>query len=358
MSPCALDIESITQRYGDFTALNDINISIDPGEVLALLGPSGCGKTSLLRIIAGFQKQTSGCIRVDGRRIDDLQPNARNIGLVFQNYALFPHMTVAENIAYGLEARKTPRHLIQKRVQTCLEIVQLPHVGERYPRQLSGGQQQRVALARAIAPEPQLLLLDEPFSALDKNLRLDMQLEIKRLQKQLGITAILVTHDQEEAMTVADKIAVMNQGHLEQLDTPVGIYDCPQTLFVNNFVGNCNRIPARITSTSTSQVQLCLAGEQHLQIHRSQSDNFHIGQAVTLTIRPEQLRIATEQQAGFIAGNIAMQTPLGGHMVYQIEIGKNTCVKSIQPRLPSSDQLPKQVWIGIDSSANPRIFPA
>lgn len=356
MNPCSLDIESITQQYGDFTALNDVSISIEPGEVLALLGPSGCGKTSLLRIIAGFNKQTSGSIRIDGRSVDDLQPNARNIGLVFQNYALFPHMTVAENVAYGLEARKTPRNLIPKRVQECLEIVQLPHVRDRYPRQMSGGQQQRVALARAIATEPQLLLLDEPFSALDKNLRLDMQLEIKRLQKQLGITAILVTHDQEEAMTVADKIAVMNQGRLEQLDTPVGIYDRPKSLFVNNFVGNCNQIPAHIAQRNVQGLLLSLPGEQKISIDTTEYGDLPVGKAVTLTVRPEQLRISTAPQPGFITGRMAMQTPLGGHMVYQIDIGKNTWVKSIQPRLPHSHALPEQVWLGMDPSANPRIF--
>ena len=236
----SLDLESITHSFGSVKVVDDVSLPIEAGELVALLGPSGCGKTTLLRIIGGFVAQSAGRVRVDGRPIDDLPANRRDIGIVFQNYALFPHMTVTENVAYGLRARGAPRALIRERVARMLAVVQLEALRERMPRQLSGGQQQRVALARALAVEPRILLLDEPFGALDKNLRLDMQIEVKRLQRQFGITAILVTHDQEEAMTMADRIAVMSRGHVEQFASPVDIYDRPSTLFVNCFVGTAN----------------------------------------------------------------------------------------------------------------------
>ncbi|MCD2512689.1 ABC transporter ATP-binding protein [Comamonas endophytica] len=355
MKSSSLDIESITQRFGNFTALDDVSISINPGEILALLGPSGCGKTSLLRIVAGFARQTAGAIRIDGRTVDDLQPNARNIGLVFQNYALFPHMTVIENVAYGLQARKESPSLVMKRAMECLEIVQLPHARDRYPRQLSGGQQQRVALARAIATRPQVLLLDEPFSALDKNLRLDMQLEIKRLQRQLGITAILVTHDQEEAMTVADKVAVMNQGKLEQLDTAVNIYDRPKTLFVNQFVGNCNQIQANVISSGSGFMQLRIADGKELAVPWT-GEGFPAGKSVILTIRPEQLEIASSQRPGFIPARRILSTPLGGNAVHQIQMGESLSVKSIHKRSALDADLPGDIWIGLSDTASPRVF--
>ena len=202
----------------------------------------------MLRVIAGFVRQAGGRVLVDGTGIDHLPANQRNVGIVFQNYALFPHMTVAENVAYGLKARGQPAAVVGQRVERMLDMVQLGTFRERLPRQLSGGQQQRVALARALAVEPSILLLDEPFAALDRNLRLDMQIEVKRLQRQLGLTTILVTHDQDEAMSVADRIAVMNKGTVEQFDTPVAIYDRPQTLFVNGFIGTTNLLPGKVTS--------------------------------------------------------------------------------------------------------------
>lgn len=237
-----VDVDAVTHRYGSFVAVEDVSLSIRAGEIAALLGPSGCGKTTLLRIIAGFVQQSAGSVLVDNQPIDSLPPNKRNVGIVFQSYALFPHMTVAENVAYGLKARRRSHAEIQDKVAQFLEIVQLGHLSDRLPRQLSGGQQQRVALARALVVEPSVLLLDEPFSALDKSLRLDMQLELKRLQRQFGLTAILVTHDQDEAMGVADRIAVMNRGRVEQFDEPVFVYDQPQTQFVSGFIGTTNQI--------------------------------------------------------------------------------------------------------------------
>ncbi len=243
-----LDVEDLTVRYGQAVAVDGVTLAIEPGEVVALLGPSGCGKTTLLRVIAGFVRQAAGRVRVDGAPVDHLPANQRNIGIVFQNYALFPHMSVMENVAYGLRARGVRGPEIEARVSRFLDIVRLGGFRQRLPRQLSGGQQQRVALARALAVEPSILLLDEPFAALDRNLRLDMQIEVKRLQRQLGLTTILVTHDQDEAMSVADRIAVMNKGKVEQFDTPVTIYDRPQTLFVNGFIGTTNLLNGRVAS--------------------------------------------------------------------------------------------------------------
>src|SRR2546421_650261 len=224
-----LRLEDISHRFGDFVAVRDINLEVSGGELVALLGPSGCGKSTLLRIVSGFIQQTEGRVLFDGEPVGHLPPHRRGVGIVFQNYALFPHMTVAENVAYGLEARGTSRDRVRDRVGAMLALVHMEDFADRFPRQLSGGQQQRVALARALAVEPKILLLDEPFGALDKNLRLDMQIEIKRLQRQAGITTLLVTHDQEEAMSVADRIAVLNRGHLEQFASPTELYDRPAT---------------------------------------------------------------------------------------------------------------------------------
>ncbi len=224
-----LRLEDISHRFGDFVAVRDINLEVSGGELVALLGPSGCGKSTLLRIVSGFIRQSEGRVLFDGEPVDHLPPSRRGVGIVFQNYALFPHMTVAENVAYGLEAQRWPRERIAPRVAEMLDArAHAASSRERKPRQLSGGQQQRVALARCLAIDPKVLLLDEPFGALDKNLRLDMQIEVKRLQREYGITTILVTHDQEEALSMADRIAVMTRGRIEQVSSPTEIYDRPQ----------------------------------------------------------------------------------------------------------------------------------
>ena len=233
-----LIIDAVTQRYGSFLAVDNVTLDIKAGELIALLGPSGCGKTTLLRIIAGFIVQSEGHVVIGDTMVDELPPNRREVGIVFQNYALFPHMTIADNIAYGLAARGVPAAQQKSRVAEMLALIKLDHIADRYPRQLSGGQQQRVALARALAVKPNILLLDEPFAALDKNLRLDMQIEIKRIQRLAGTTTVLVTHDQEEALSMADRVAVLNQGKLEQYAPPTEVYDTPCSLFVNTFVGS------------------------------------------------------------------------------------------------------------------------
>src|SRR5438477_2215585 len=243
-----LTLDNITQRFNDFVAVSDINLDVAGGEMVALLGPSGCGKSTLLRIVSGFIRQSEGRVLFDGQPVDHLSPSRRGVGIVFQNYALFPHMSVAENVAYGLQAHRWPREKIAPRVAEMLALVHMSEFAERKPRQLSGGQQQRVALARCLAIDPKVLLLDEPFGALDKNLRLDMQIEVKRLQREYGVTTILVTHDQEEALSMADRIAVMARGRIEQVSTPTEIYDRPATLFVNQFVGTTNVLSGAFTS--------------------------------------------------------------------------------------------------------------
>lgn len=242
----SLEIQSVCKFYGKYQALENVRLKAEPGEFVTILGSSGSGKTTLLKIIAGFEKANGGKILIAGENIEDKKAYERNIGMLFQNYALFPHLTIRENIAYPLKVRKYKKAEIEKKVDEALKMVHLEQLGGRYPKQLSGGQQQRVALARAIVYEPPLLLLDEPLGALDKNLRQQMQLEIKKIQKKVGITTISVTHDQEEALTMSDKICIMNKGKLEQIDTPENIYKKPKTKFVAEFLGTINLLEGKI----------------------------------------------------------------------------------------------------------------
>ncbi len=310
----SLHIDRVTHRYGTSVAVADVSLDIKGGELVALLGPSGCGKTTLLRAIGGFIAQSEGSIRVSGEAIDHLPPNKRSVGIVFQNYALFPHMTVAENVAYGLEARRRPRAETRSRVDEMLQLVKLTELAGRYARELSGGQQQRVALARALAVRPSILLLDEPFAALDKNLRLDMQIEIKRIQRRAGTTTLIVTHDQEEALSMADRVAVFNHGRLEQFGTPTEIYDRPASLFVNTFVGTANRFPGVVEGSEGKLVTLRLDTGDLIEA-RPPSSPIAKGVRVTACIRPEQLRISGE---GGITGTVEMGLPLGPVVVHEI----------------------------------------
>jgi iron(III) transport system ATP-binding protein len=241
-----LQLENIHKKFGDFVALHDIYLDVYPGEFVCLLGPSGCGKTTLLRIIAGLETQTKGRVIQDGKNVSNLPPAKRDFGIVFQSYALFPNLTAAKNIAYGLENAKESKQNIKARVTELLEMVGLPEIGKKYPAQLSGGQQQRVALARALALSPGLLLLDEPLSALDAKVRVRLRGEITQLQKQLGVTTVMVTHDQEEALAMGDRIVVMNQGYIAQAGTPHAIYQQPNTSFVADFIGVMNFLSGEI----------------------------------------------------------------------------------------------------------------
>jgi len=350
----ALDVEDLSVRYGTSTAVDGVTLAIEPGEVVALLGPSGCGKTTLLRVIAGFVRQAAGRVRVDGATIDHLPPNQRNIGIVFQNYALFPHMTVAENVAYGLRARGLKGPEVQARVSRFLETVQLGGFKERLPRQLSGGQQQRVALARALAIEPSILLLDEPFAALDRNLRLDMQIEIKRLQRTLGLTTILVTHDQDEAMSVADRIAVMHQGRVEQFDTPVAIYDRPQTLFVNGFIGTTNLMNGTVASLQSGTATVALDAGATLTLPAPAG--LGVGTPVLMSVRPEQLALSAlpGPEAWKIEPGLAL--PIGAQLVHEARATDGTFLKIIEPRRAVSSDAAR-TYCTLAADARPTLFP-
>jgi iron(III) transport system ATP-binding protein len=279
-----LEVRNLQKRFGDFTALGDISLDIAEGEFVCFLGPSGCGKTTLLRAIAGLDPQSSGTIRQKGRDVSALPPAQRDFGIVFQSYALFPNLTVTDNVGYGLVSRRQARGAIAKRVDELLALVGLPDSGPKYPAQLSGGQQQRVALARALATSPGLLLLDEPLSALDARVRLRLRHEIKALQRTLGVTTIMVTHDQEEALTMADRIVVMNQGAIDQVGTPQEIYRHPTTAFVADFVGSMNFLPGTLLAPDKVKV-----GD--LTFDCPAQDGLALGQKVNLCIRPEDVRV-------------------------------------------------------------------
>jgi iron(III) transport system ATP-binding protein len=279
-----LEVRNLSKRFGDFSALGDISLDVAEGEFVCFLGPSGCGKTTLLRAIAGLEPQTSGTIRQKGRDVSALPPAQRDFGIVFQSYALFPNLTVTANVGYGLVSRRQVRREITKRVDELLALVGLPDAGPKYPAQLSGGQQQRVALARALATSPALLLLDEPLSALDARVRLRLRHEIKALQRRLGVTTIMVTHDQEEALTMADRIVVMNAGAIEQVGTPQEIYRRPASAFVADFVGSMNFLSGTLTASDRVQVN----GREFIC---PPQDGLAPGAAVRLCIRPEDVRV-------------------------------------------------------------------
>lgn len=282
-APVQLRIRHLTKRFGAFTALEAVSLDVFRGEFVCFLGPSGCGKTTLLRAIAGLDPQNEGSIEIGGRDVSRLPPSARDFGIVFQSYALFPNLTVNQNVGYGLVNRRKSRSEVTKRVTDLLALVGLPEQGRKYPVQLSGGQQQRVALARALATSPTLLLLDEPLSALDARVRVRLRDEIKQLQRRLGVTTIMVTHDQEEALAMADRIVVMNQGVIEQVGTPVEIYARPATAFVADFVGTMNFLDAEVTGPGLvrcgSTTLSCIsAGERK------------VGERITVGFRPEEVR--------------------------------------------------------------------
>ena len=283
----AVDVRQAIKRYGDFTALKEISLGIFDNEFFTLLGPSGCGKTTLLRMIAGFEEVTEGAIFLFGDEIEKLPPNKRPVNTVFQNYALFPHMTVLENVGFGLEMRGASKAEARKRAGEMLELVQLGQFASRKPAQLSGGQQQRVALARALAPAPKVLLLDEPLSALDLKLRKAMQVELKHIQRQTGITFIFVTHDQEEALTMSDRIAVMSAGALQQLGSPREIYERPRNMFVADFIGETNLLAVSVDEINDGRATCHLGGGQELTCDAV--DGVGVGSKVHLSVRPERL---------------------------------------------------------------------
>jgi spermidine/putrescine transport system ATP-binding protein len=288
----AIELRHATKRYGEAVALDDVSMVIEPGEFYCLLGPSGCGKTTTLNLIGGFIPLTSGELRIEGRTVHDLPPHRRNVNTVFQNYALFPHMTVAANIAFGLRMEGLAQREIATRTGDYLELVGLAGLGGRLPAQLSGGQQQRVALARALAKQPAVLLLDEPLGALDLKLRKQMQLELKRIQREVGITFVFVTHDQEEAMTISDRLAVMNDGRIEQLGRPEDVYDHPATPFVAEFLGASNLLDGTCRSVDGSWSVIEL--ETGEIVRAPSSSRWRPGDKVRVGMRPEKIRVSPE----------------------------------------------------------------
>jgi putative spermidine/putrescine transport system ATP-binding protein len=349
---CALTLDGIHHRFGTAIALAQVDLSIAAGELIALLGPSGCGKTTMLQIIAGFLQPSAGSVAFDGVRVDQLAANRRRIGMVFQNYALFPHLTVFENVAYGLRARKTPAATINAKVAEMLARVQMSAFADRLPRQLSGGQQQRVALARALAIEPVLVLLDEPFSALDKNLRLDMQIEIKSLLKGYGVTSIMVTHDQEEALSMADRIVVLNKGRIEQIGTPDALYDTPATLFVNGFIGHANFLQGELTGNDRIE----LAAGSDLIIPGLA--RYSRGTAVTVALRPENITLVEHARPSAIPVTIRASMPLGAVSVVECITGDGKAIKVSQARSAWTGVPGTSAWLAIDDIARVQVFDA
>jgi putative spermidine/putrescine transport system ATP-binding protein len=342
----SLAVEAVSYRFGATQALDGVSLDIAPGELAALLGPSGCGKTTLLRAIAGFLTPDSGDVRFDGESVIDLPAGRRGVGIVFQNYALFPHMTVAENVAYGLEARRLPRATIQERVAALLDRVRLSDRASRYPRQLSGGQQQRVALARALAIEPRVLLLDEPFAALDKNLRLDMQIEIRRIQQAYGVTTVLVTHDQGEAMSMADRIAVMENGRVHQFAAPTEVYDRPASLFVNQFLGAANLIRASVVGRHADAALVEVVGVGRWTVAAAPRGAGE--RDVTLSVRPENLSIRAGDGGAGLRGEIRMALPMGALSIYEIELKDGQTVKAAELRNMGAPMLSPGTAVGLE----------
>ena len=293
----SVTLQNVVKRFHKFTAVHQVNLEIPDGAFVTLLGPSGCGKTTNLRMIAGLLDPTEGEILIGGTRVNDVPIHKRNLGIVFQNYALFPHKTVAENVAFGLKYRDIPSSEIAGRVQAALDLVQLPHVGERYPKALSGGQQQRIALARAIVIEPDVLLLDEPLSALDANLREDMRVELKRIQDKIGVTTVFVTHDQSEALAMSDKIVVMSAGRVEQMGSPDEVYNNPASAFVANFLGASNMLPARCTSTGAEGTTLDVAPFGPVAIPAAKAQRLDGAGPATLVLRAEKLQVLSPGSA-------------------------------------------------------------
>jgi len=331
MSTPDIELVSVTKLYGDTLVVDSIDITIPRGEFVSILGPSGCGKTTTLNMIAGFQEPTSGQVRIRGANQQGVPPEKRNIGLVFQNYALFPHMTVAQNIAFGLKMKKAGRAETDAAVRSALKSVHLDGLEDRYPKELSGGQQQRTALARAIAPRPSVLLLDEPLSNLDLKLREAMRVELKEIQRALEMTFVYVTHDQEEAMAMSDRIVVMSRGVVAQEGDPASIYNRPRTSFVADFIGKSNILPISTVRQGEAAPQLVLPGGVVLAIDPAEP----VEERRFCCIRPEDVRIrgldgaAAGRAANLIDGRVAKIVNLGAHLDVWVEVAEGVTLKAL-----------------------------
>ena len=335
-----VQLSHVTKKYGDFEALHALDLEVREGEFLTLLGPSGCGKTTTLRLIAGFIQPTSGTIYIGEDDITGVAPQHREIGMVFQDYALFPHMTVRENIAFGLEERRYDKHRIAERVDELLELIRLPDMGERYPAEVSGGQRQRIAVARAVAYPPRVLLMDEPLGALDLKLREAMQIEIRRIQRELSITTVYVTHDQTEAMNMSDRIVVMNEGVIEQLGTAEEIYGRPASRFVADFVGQINLLTAGVVGEDGKWVVVEAAGTR---VRAPKQDSLRPDAEVSIGIRPELFKPVPVDTApdgmNVLDGRIAGRTFAGNllHVYVDIEDGTRVVLEARPQDSPGDD---------------------
>lgn len=334
-----IDIRNVTKRFGDFTAIDEVSLKIYPREFFAILGPSGCGKTTLMRMLGGFDAPTEGSIHLSGEDLAGTSPAQRPVNMMFQSYALFPHLTVADNIAFGLKREKMPKSDIRDRVDEMLGLVQLSDLAKRKPHQLSGGQRQRVALARALAKRPKLLLLDEPLGALDKKLREATQFELMGIQEQLGCTFVIVTHDQEEAMTVSSRIAVMDQGKIAQVAPPETIYEAPASRYVADFIGDVNILEGRVSETTGSTLSLAWQeGEQALLVETDQS--FTKDQQAWVSVRPEKVSISKLQQESenSVSGKVLDIAYLGNISTYHVELANGQVIKAQEPNLSRAGQ--------------------
>jgi spermidine/putrescine transport system ATP-binding protein len=335
----SVELTDVTKRFGSMVAVDKLNLTVEPGEFLSLLGPSGCGKTTTLRMLAGFEQPDEGFIRISGEYVQGVPPYKRDVNTVFQHYALFPHMTVAENVAYGLRQKGINKSEIADRVREALDMVKMSKLAERKPKQMSGGQQQRVAVARALVNRPSVLLLDEPLGALDRKLREEMQIELKLLQSQLGITFVFVTHDQEEAMGMSDRIAIMLDGHVEQLADPETVYERPASAFVAGFIGRNNFW--RGTSTGNSGVR---ANDGTVFVSSSPEEHVPAGQPALAAVRPECMQIATSdpgREFNQVAGTVASVSHFGDVMQYVLRTTERDIVALLPrqgaPRLSLGD---------------------
>jgi spermidine/putrescine ABC transporter ATP-binding subunit len=320
----AVQLNGLSKRFGDTTALHEAWLKVLPGEFMTLLGPSGCGKTTLLNLVAGFLAADGGEIFIDGAAVTATPAHLREIGFVFQNYALFPHMSVAGNIGYGLKTRGVPKAEVVRRVDDALALVKLSGFADRKPRQLSGGQQQRVALSRALVIKPKVLLLDEPLSALDKNLRTSMQVELKQIQRDLGVTTIFVTHDQSEALSMSDRIAVMSAGRIRQVAAPGDVYRSPADRFVASFVGDVNILAGRLVERRGNVAGVSI-GDVRVDVPAAALAALSIGDRLDVFIRPEHLTVAARGTPGSLPGTIAAQVFQGDHVDLHIEMPGLAC---------------------------------
>jgi putative spermidine/putrescine transport system ATP-binding protein len=329
MASAVLELAGVRKRYDSLVAVDDLDLALEAGEFLTLLGPSGSGKTTTLMMVAGLQQPDAGRIMLNGASVASLPPYRRDVGMVFQNYALFPHMTVRRNVAFPLEMRGTPTAEIARLVDEALALVKLPDHGERLPKQLSGGQQQRVALARAMVYRPALLLMDEPLGALDRKLREQLQLEIKRVHRERGISVLYVTHDQEEALTMSDRIAVFNKGRIEQIGTPEELYDRPATRFVASFIGDTNLVEGRVLGVAGGICEIETAAGR---IAASTRTPIEAGAAVFVAVRPERVVLAPVRAAGAgLEGTIVEQVFLGTSRKYVVRLADDTEIVVLRP---------------------------